>query len=40
MVKVVTDVTKANVITHNGVFHADDIMATVILELALKDIYV
>ena len=32
MIKMTNDFKKANLITHGGVFHADDVMATVILE--------
>lgn len=40
MIKLTTDVKAANVITHGGVFHADDVIATVILEKVLSDITV
>lgn len=40
MIKTTTNVKKANLITHGGIFHADDVMATVILEKAIGNVTV
>ena len=40
MFKMTTNVAEANVITHAGTLHADDVLATVILERVLGDITV
>lgn len=40
MIKMTTDVKKATILTHAGVFHADDILATVILKKVLGNITV
>lgn len=40
MIKLTTDITKANCITHCGKMHADEVFSTAFLELYLKDITV
>lgn len=40
MIKTTTNIQKANLITHSGIFHADDVMATVILEKLLGNVTV
>ena len=40
MIKITTNIQKANLITHCGIFHADDVMATVILEKLLGNVTV
>lgn len=40
MFKMTTNVKEANAITHSGVFHSDEVLATVILEKVLGDITV
>lgn len=40
MIRTTTDIKKANLITHAGIFHADDVMATVILEKAIGNVTV
>ena len=39
-IKTVKDVAKANVITHSGVFHADEVLATVILSKLMEEVTV
>ena len=40
MIRTTNSIQKANLITHGGVFHADDVMATVILEKVFGDVTV
>ncbi len=40
MFKMTTNATQATVLTHSGTFHADEVLATVILEKVLGDITV
>lgn len=39
-IKTTKDINKANCITHNGTFHADEVFATAILSLILNDIVI
>jgi len=38
MIQITEKVEEANTLTHGGLFHADEVLATAILELALGDI--
>ena len=40
MIKIVDKLEHANVVTHSGKFHADDIFSTILLEKILGDVYV